>query len=146
MVKWFYGVVSSKAAFVNYIESTYTYQKLICIHPLEMQEIAEEALFHAKRFKVVLPDYFDGMLKDPVAFSQEAIDQGIDPEFSEVTQLNNLNGTAFKNMVEYMEDLHKHIKPLKSESINDPLTVIASSESMCDDEIVDEEAYLNSVV
>lgn len=140
--KWFYGVVSSKKAFVEYLESTYTYQRLICIHPLELRDIAAEAIFHAKKFNVKLPDYFESMVSNPVAFSEEAINQGIDPEYSEVTRYNEEHGTEYRNMVEYMEDIHKHVKLLRTGDVNDPLTVMASDE---DDAITDEEAYLQSL-
>lgn len=144
VTKWFYGAVSSKKAFTEYIESTYTYQKLICIHPLELRDIAAEAIFHAKKFNVTLPDYFESMATDPVAFSEEAINQGIDPEYSDVTRYNEEHGTNFRNMIEYMEDLHKNVKLLRTGDVNDQLTVMASEEDQ--DAITDEDAYLQSVI
>ena len=148
MLKWFYGVVSDKETFLHFIETDYTYQKLISIHPVELKEIAEEALFHAKKFKVDLPEYFAGMADDPMSYSQQALDQGIEPDYSEITKINEQQGTDYKNMIEYLQEMRKHVKPLvPGKPINDPLTVIAkeTAEAGECDAIDDEDAYLKAV-
>src|ERR1035437_6344852 len=47
--KWFFGVTGSKNGFEHYLGTEYTYEKLISIHPLELQAIALEALFFGKK-------------------------------------------------------------------------------------------------
>jgi hypothetical protein len=142
--KWFFGVTGSKNGFEHYLGTEYTYEKLISIHPLELQAIALEALFFGKKLKAELPDYLAGMSTDPVAFSQEAIDQGIIPDWSDVTKLNEEKGTEYRNMYEYISEIQKRIHPVSDELPNDPLLAIASTEDA--DAVTDEDSYLKYVL
>lgn len=144
--KWFYGVVNSRDAFVSYVESTYTYNKLISIHSLELREIAKEMLFFADKWNVKLPDYIKSMSEDPVSFYEAALDMGIEPDYSEITHINNENGTNFRNMIEYLEHMRKKTPRVPDGDPQDPLVVLASDEIKTEEnglEVVDdEEAYL----
>jgi hypothetical protein len=142
--KWFFGVVNSKRAFEHYLETEYNYEKLISIHPVELQEIALEALFFGKKLKVELPDYLVGMSTDPVAFSQEALDRGIVPDWSDVTKLNEQQGTTYRNMFEYVSEIQKRIGPVSDELPNDPLLAMASTEDA--DAVTDEDSYVQSIL
>lgn len=145
--KWFFGMVGSKAEFQHYFETEYPYNTLISIHPLELREIAAEAVFFAKKLKVELPDYVKGMSVDPISFSREAIDLGIEPEYSRITILNQEQGTNYKNMVDYMRAIKKVMKPKQDPTVRGPLAVFASEkhEVVAADAITDEEQYLEAV-
>lgn len=141
--KWFYGVDESKETFQKYVSTKYTYEKLISIHPVELKDIAEEAVRVAKKLKVELPDYFEAMAEDPMFYAQEALNLGIEPDFSDVTKLNEEKGTSYRNMIEYMQEIRRYVKPAVVRDLSsDPLSVIASE----DDAVSDEESYLKSLL
>ena len=141
--KWFYGVSTDKEKFLGYIQDSYTYEKLIAIHPVELKEIAEEAIFTARKLHIKLPDYFKGMSENPISFSQDAVDQGLEPDYSEITKINQEQGTDFKNMLEYLENARKYTGTLDEETPNDPLAALASDQS---DDIDDVDAYVAGIV
>lgn len=141
--KWFYGVVNSRDAFVSYLESTYTYNKLISIHPLELRDIANEMLFFADKWGVKLPDYVKSMADDPASFYEAALDLGIEPEDSEITKINAEDGTDFRNMIEYIEVMRKKSPRVSDGEPQDPLSVIAKTEEGLD-VVDDENKYLES--
>jgi hypothetical protein len=134
---WFFGVVSNAKEFMEYFESTYTYEKLVCIHPVELRDICKEALEFAKYFKQELPDHVKGMVDDPIAFSQEAIDQGIIPGYSEITLINEEQGTNYHNMVEYLNAIREHTGQVQAS-----MEATANTEEECIDDI---ESYVSGL-
>jgi hypothetical protein len=72
------------------------------------------------------------MVKDPNAFSEQALDRGIIPNYSDVTLLNAEQGTNYRNMLEYSEEISKYVKPVSETVHADPLQVIASEECIDD--------------
>lgn len=145
---WFYKTVGSGKEFSEYFASTYSYEKLLRIHPVELKEICEEALDFAKYFRVKLPDYVENMVKDPMAFSQEALDRGIIPGFSEITKINEDQGTDYRNMIEYLDTFNQFLKPIP-ESAEDPFDATASAEEnevLADIEDIDDiDAYVSGL-
>lgn len=140
--RWFYGVSSDKTKFQDYMSSEYTYEKLISIHPLELREICTEMKFFANKLNVELPDYIDSMIANPVSFYEAALDRNIEPDYSEITKINLEQGTAYRNIYEYLQEIKSNVPSIKPGTPNDPLMVLANE----DDTIDDESSYLKSVL
>ena len=140
--RWFYGVSSDKTKFQDYMSSEYTYEKLISIHPLELREICTEMKFFANKLNVELPDYIDSMIANPVSFYAAALDRNIEPDYSEITKINLEQGTAYRNIYEYLQEIKSNVPSIKPGTPNDPLMVLANE----DDTIDDESDYLKSVL
>jgi hypothetical protein len=140
--RWFYGVSSDKTKFQDYMSSEYTYEKLISIHPLELREICTEMKFFANKLNVELPDYIDSMIANPVSFYEAALDRNIEPDYSEITKINLEQGTAYRNIYEYLQEIKSNVPSIKPGTPNDPLMVLANE----DDTIDDESDYLKSVL
>lgn len=140
--RWFYGVSSDKTKFQDYMSSEYTYEKLISIHPLELREICTEMKFFADKLKVALPEYIDSMISNPMSFYKEALERNIEPDYSEITKINLEQGTAYRNIYEYLQEIKSNVPSIKPGTPNDPLMVLANE----DDTIDDESDYLKSVL
>lgn len=140
--RWFYGVSSDKTKFQDYMSSEYTYEKLISIHPLELREICTEMKFFADKLNVELPDYIDSMIANPVSFYEAALERNIEPDYSEITKINLEQGTAYRNIYEYLQEIKSNVPSIKPGTPNDPLMVLANE----DDTIDDESSYLKSVL
>lgn len=140
--RWFYGVSSDKTKFQDYMSSEYTYEKLISIHPLELREICTEMKFFADKLNVELPDYIDSMITNPVSFYEAALERNIEPDYSEITKINLEQGTAYRNIYEYLQEIKSNVPSIKPGTPNDPLMVLANE----DDTIDDESSYLKSVL
>lgn len=125
--KWFWGAVDSRADFEKYVGSL-KYLDLIATHPLELQEMAREALFFADKLKATIPSYWQGMSDNPIVFTEEAISNGLEISDSEITKLNSEKGTEYRNMLEYYASLSEHIKPAVPSTVPDPIAVIASED------------------
>lgn len=136
---WFYKTVGSGKEFSEYFASVYSYEKLLRIHPVELRDICEEALEFAKYFRIKLPDYVENMAKDPMAFSQQALEQDIIPDFSEITKINREQGTDYRNMLEYLETFNQYLKPIP-ESAEEPFDATASANKSDESDESDEEA------
>lgn len=140
--RWFYGVSSDKTKFQDYMSSEYTYEKLISIHPLELREICTEMKFFADKLNIELPDYIDSMIANPMSFYKEALERNIEPDYSEITKINLEQGTAYRNIYEYLQEIKSNVPSIKPGTPNDPLMVLANE----DDTIDDESDYLKSVL
>lgn len=134
---WFFGVVSNAKEFMEYFESTYKYERLLGIQPVELREICEEALEFAKYFKQELPSYVAGMAKNPLAFSEEALERGIIPESSEITKINDEQGTNYHNMIEYLNAIREHTGQVQAS-----MEATANTEEDCIDDI---ESYVSGL-
>lgn len=147
---WFYGTVGNKEEFYEYVTSTYSRSKCLSIIPTELVEIAKEALEFGKYFKLELASHFQDIVVDVLAFSAEAVNRGLDPQPSEITEINERAGTDFRNMIEFYEAQEK--KPELAGFANHGFPVVASKEtteadSDSDDaeDIEDEEAYIREL-
>ena len=147
--KWFYGVDGSKETFLRYLEREYSREKMIALHPDDMQEIASEAVETAERLGAECPDYLQGMAESPLEYMQEAFNAGLIPEPHEITQLNARTGSEWRNSYEYYASLKKAtLSPMNdsevvhTETSNDlgPLAAFAS-----DEEIDDVDSYVARV-
>jgi hypothetical protein len=104
--KWFFGV-DNKADFYQYANNAYSEQKMIVLHPDEMQEIAIEGIAIAEHLGVACPLHFAGMAEDPIPYMNDAVAEGLIPDYHFVTKFNAANGTNYRNEYEFIVEQRK---------------------------------------